>query len=193
MKSKARSSVVAGIFVKKPPRLPVSGGRGQACICYEIRDRNGNVVSRGRALNIQTQENCHRILEVYYRSGTQITDWKIVPIENDYSPAGTETYATPGATECTAYDEAERQAFSPAAAADNAISSQGAMASITMNAAKTLYGVMIVGGGTGAATKGDTAGGGVLACIAKFTAGEAVQSGYEIKLWAEISQNDDGA
>jgi hypothetical protein len=55
-----------------------------------------------------------------------------------------------------------------------------------------MYGASLVGGGTGATTKGDAAGGGTLLCYAKFTASRAVYDNDIINLTYVISAADDG-
>lgn len=104
--------------------------------------------------------------------GSPITVWYVTTFEDDYTPLSTNTYASPGYTECTAYDEATRPAWTEAGVASKIITNSASKATFTFNATKTIYGGALVGGGTAASTKGDAAGGGKLICSSQFTTGE---------------------
>ncbi len=165
-----------------------SGGCGQAIGGIEVYS-DGRLIDKIQGRNVQCDAQCTSILDVVYHNQVPIHPWYIVPFENDYAPDGTETYANPGATECTAYDEASRQQWQEAAASAKSITNSANKAGMTMSASKMLYGIMLLGGGTSAITKGDTAGGGILGHIIRFAAVAPVEAGHQIKLWATIAQN----
>jgi hypothetical protein len=133
--------------------------------------RKGKLLSHTRDRNICVNEGLDDVLDVYFSSGTQITAWYIAPFEDNHTPAAGDTYAVPGYTESTAYDEATRQAWTEAGPSSRVITNSASKASLTFNATKTIYGAALVGGGSAATTKGDTAGGGTLFCESQFTSG----------------------
>lgn len=137
--------------------------------------------------NVMTNEGLNHLLDVLLHGSTQITDWFVIPFENDYTPIATNTYASPGITECTAYNEANRVAFNEAAASGQSVTNSANKATFNMNDTKTVYGAALVGGGTAADTKGDTAGGGILLCAAKFSASKPCESGDTLKITATVS------
>jgi len=103
----------------------------------------------------------------------------------------TNTYAIPGYTECEALSETTRPQWDEAGAAAKAITNSANKASFTFTAAKSIYGGALVAGGTGAATIGDAAGGGVLFCVSQFTGGaQAVVSGDVLKVSVSLSAAD---
>ena len=149
---------------------------------------DGVLLRRWTEHNLVTTEGRNHALDSAFGGDTQITAWYVVPFENNHSPAAGDTYAVPGYTECTAYDEATRVQWQSASAAAGVISNTAIKASFTFNAAKTIYGTALVGGGTAATTKGNTAGGGTLFCEAQFTGGaEPVVSGSVLKVTVEIT------
>jgi hypothetical protein len=155
--------------------------------CY---DNDGKLKFIERMENICTAEGLNRLLDVMFHGTTQITPWYIVIFENDYTPIDGNTYATPGYTECTAYDEATRPEFVESAASSKSLSNTANKATFTINATKTLYGASLVGGGTAASTKGDAAGGGVLYAGAKFSSSQGVESGNTFKVTCTITSSD---
>jgi len=121
--------------------------------------------------NIMTDEGINYILDAALSGLTPITTWYCTVFENDYTPLATNTYATPGYTECTAYDEATRPQWSEAGVSSKVITNSASKATFTFNATKTIYGGALVGGGSAPTTKADTAGGGKLICSVQFTSG----------------------
>jgi hypothetical protein len=141
--------------------------------------------------NVCTDEGLTSNLGVYFSGDTQITSWYIGVFEDNYTPLITNTYATPGFTECTAYDETTRPAWQEAGAAAKAITNAANKATFTFNAGKTVYGGFLVGGGTDPNTKGNTGGGGVLFCSSQFTSGsKAVVSTDILKVSVALSASD---
>lgn len=121
--------------------------------------------------NIMTDEGITYIMDAALSGASPITSWYLVTFEDDYTPLATNTYASPGYTECTAIDESTRPAWTEAGIASKIITNSASKATFTYNATKTIYGGSLVGGGTGASTKDDTAGGGTLICSSQFTTG----------------------
>ncbi len=137
--------------------------------------------------NIVTNEGLDALLNIMFHAAGQITTWYVLPVETDTAAADTMTYAVPVFTECEAYTEANRQAFNEAAASAQSITNSANKATFTINATKTLYGGALVGGGEGATTKGDVAGGGTLFCYSKFDSGKTVESGDTFKITCTIT------
>jgi len=148
----------------------------------------GVLLRRWSEHNLCTLEGRNHILDAVFAAGTQITAWYVAPFEDDHTPASGDTYAVPGFTECTAYDEATRVQWQQGVAAAGVITNTLIKASLTFNDVKNIYGAALVGGGTAAGTKDDQAGGGVLFCEAAFSGGaEAVIDGSVIKVTVEIT------
>lgn len=141
--------------------------------------------------NIMTHEGLNFILDVMFHGTTNVTKWYIAIVESDTTAAATMTYATPVFTECTAYTGGARPEFVEAAASSEAITNSANKASYTMNAAKTIYGGALVGGGTGADTAeipgntGDAAG--KLMCYSKFSSSKPVEDTDVFKCWCTIT------
>lgn len=174
---------IGGVFtaeIWRPTKNSRSGG-----INYELID----VL---KSHNIITNEGLDAILDIMLHASTQITTWYCVMSETNTSPAAGMTYATPSFTETTAYDEANRPEYNEAAASSQSITNSANKAQFTMNATKTLYGAALVGGGTGASTKGDTAGGGTLLCYALFASSRGVVDDDVVNLTYTVSAADDG-
>ncbi len=63
------------------------------------------------------------------------------------------------------------------------MSNTASKASFTMSTSETIYGASLVGGGTAATTKGNTAGGGKVVSVVQFTSGsKAVQNADVLKV-----------
>lgn len=170
-------------------RDPLTGKR--------FRDEGGRFLPRRlvwteKTHNIITNEELNHILNVEFHATTPITTWYMILVETDTTPAAGMTYATPVFTESTAYDEATRPEYVEAAASGQSITNSANKAVFTINATKTMYGGAIVGGGSAASTKGNTAGGGTLACYAKFGTSRPVVDDDIINGTYTLSNADDG-
>jgi len=154
---------------------------------------NMNLISKSEAHNILEDEGLNALLNIMLHGATQITTWYCVMFEDDFTPDGDETYAVPGYTETTAYDEGTRPEYNEAESTAKSTTNSANKAVFTMNAAKTLYGAALVGGGTDASTKGDTAGGGTLLCAGKFAASQPVIDTNVVNLTYTVTSADDGA
>lgn len=141
--------------------------------------------------NICTDEGINHVLDAAFSGGTQITAWYVAIFEDDHTPAAGDTYATPGYTESTAYDEATRPQWQEAGVTSKSITNSANKASFTINATKTIYGGALVGGGSAPSTKGDSAGGGKLYCVAQFSSGsKAVVDDDVLKVTITINGSD---
>jgi hypothetical protein len=156
--------------------------------CY----RDGKLLWKDETHNIWTNEGLDSLLNVYFHGSTQITTWYCALFESNTTPAAGTTYATPVFTECTAYDEATRPAYTVAASSSQSITNSANKATFTFNDDKTIYGAAIVGGGTAGSTKGDSAGGGTLPAAGKFGTARVVVSGDILYLTYVVGAGDDG-
>jgi hypothetical protein len=153
--------------------------------------RNNWLLDKWEDGNICTDQGLTDLLNVHFSGGTQKTAWHIALFEDNYTPLVTNTYAVPGYVECSALEETARPQWSDAGAAAKAITNSANKASFTFTGAKTIYGGALVAGGTGAATIGDTGGGGVLFCVSQFSGGvQAVVSGDVLKVSVSLSVAD---
>jgi hypothetical protein len=156
------------------------------------RDKNGKIKWVEETTNIVTNEGLDHALNVLFHGDTQITTWYMVLSESPTTPLATHTYAVPGFTEVdAAIDEATRPEFEEAAASSQSMTNSANKADFTFNASKTVYGAAIVGGGTDANTKSDTAGGGTLWCSALFATEKLVNVTDIISLTYTLTSADD--
>lgn len=157
------------------------------------RDKNGTIKWEEHVHNLVTNEGLNHILDVILHGSTQITTWYVAPFNTNTTILATHTYASPGYTETSNYDEATRQAYNEAAASGQSITNSANKATITCSASETVYGCGLVGGGSAATTKADTAGGGTLLCAVQFSASRAVVDNDTLEITYTISAADDGA
>lgn len=158
--------------------------------CY---DRAGKLKFIDHAENCCTAEGLTKLLNVMFHGTAAISPWYIALFEDtspSYTPADGDTYAVPGYLEVTAYDETVRQEFVEAEAVAKSMTNSANKATFTMNATKTLLGASLVGGGSPANGKGDTAGGGILYAAANFTSGKPVESGDTFKVTCTLTASD---
>ena len=126
------------------------------------KDKYGNVKSVDYIHNLITDEGINYLLNAAGHGSTTISDWYFAPFEDNYTPLATNTYAVPGYTESTTkISETLRQEWAEGASTAKSLTNAVA-ATITAASAVTIYGFGIVGGGSAATTKGNTAGGGTL-------------------------------
>uniref|UniRef100_A0A6M3L742 Uncharacterized protein n=1 Tax=viral metagenome TaxID=1070528 RepID=A0A6M3L742_9ZZZZ len=156
--------------------------------CY----RKGELLWREDVHNIITNQGLTHILSTELAGGTAITTWYCTLVESNTTATAAMTYAVPVYTESTAYDEATRPAYTETVT-DQSCTNSASKAEFTINATKTMYGASLVGGGSAATTKGNTAGGGTLLCYAKFSASRAVVDDDILQLTYTITAADDGA
>ena len=142
--------------------------------------------------DLVVNEGLDAILDIMFHAATQITTWYCVISETDTSPAAAMTYAVPSFTEWQAYDEATRPEYVEAAASSQSITNSANKAVFTASDTKTLYGAGLIGGGSAATTKGNTAGGGTLFDYGEFAASQPVVDDNVVNLTITISAADDG-
>ncbi len=151
--------------------------------CY----RKGKLLWVEKFSNLITNQGLDAWLNIMLHATTQITTWYCAIVESDTTATAAMTYAVPVYTESTAYDEATRPEYVEAASSSQSITNSANKALFTFNATKTLYGAALVGGGTGATTKGNTAGGGTLFCYAKADTSRSVIDDDMIALTYTVS------
>lgn len=155
--------------------------------------RDGEVIDTREFHNLMADEGLNHMLDVGLSGGTQITTWYLVLFENDHTPAAGSTYATPGFTECTSgVNESVRQQWQEGGVSSKAVTNSANKAVYQFNTTKTVYGAAIVGGGSAASTKGDTAGGGVLLSCGVATPLEVENTEY-VRATATITIEDASA
>ena len=153
--------------------------------------RAGKLIDQWVDGNLMVDEGITYYLGSAFSAVTPIVLWYIALFEDDHSPAAGNTYAVPGFTETTAYDEATRPQWQEAGVAAKVLTNSANKASFTFNATKSIYGGALVGGGSTPTTKDDQAGGGTLICVSQFTSGsKAVVSTDVLKVTVSITGSD---
>jgi hypothetical protein len=140
--------------------------------------RAGEVIDEFDCPNLCVDQGLNSLLNVYFDAATQITAWYMGLFEGNYTPVAAVTAATiaSAATETTAYNEATRQAFTPAAASAKSITNSASVGTFTFNATKSIYGAFLISDNTKAGTAG------TLFSAAKFSAAKSVVSGDQLLL-----------
>jgi hypothetical protein len=146
----------------------------------EVVDRNGNVVDSEVVKNLMPTEGINHVLGVVLKGVAPVSSWFVGIYEGSYTPASTDTMATfPGAaTECTAYDEATREAFVSGAITSGSLDNGASKAEFTMNAAKTIHGGFI----GSSSSKGSTSG--VLLSVVRFASPKVLDVGSILRVTA---------
>jgi hypothetical protein len=157
------------------------------------RGKDGREKWREYRHNLVTNQGLNHILDVVLHGATQITAWYVAPFNTNTTILATHTYAAPGYTESSNYDEATRQAYNEAAASGQSITNSANKATITCSETETVYGCGLVGGGSAATTKGNTDGGGTLLCAVLFSTARSVVDGDTLEITYTISAADDGS
>jgi len=152
--------------------------------------RDGELIDAWQETNLVVNEGLNNLLDVYLSSGTQITTWYAGIFDDNHTPASNNTYATPGFSESTAYDEAVRPTWQEAGPSAKSITNSANKASFTMSTTTTIYGGFLVGGGTAATTKGNTAGNGTLLCSSKFSSSKTADNDDVLKVTITITSAD---
>lgn len=156
--------------------------------------RAGKLLQEFDCQNGVTNEGKDALLDIMFHADTQITTWYLAPLKLQ-TGAGVQpddTYVAIGEagnewTESQDYDETLRQEFVEGPASSQQINNSGNKAIFTMDATVTIEGVLCVGGGTAASTKGDKAGGGTLWATALFAADVDVEDDDELKVTYTVS------
>jgi hypothetical protein len=137
---------------------------------FELLDKDGKLKDAWEEENIITNEGLNDVLNEALSAAGNARSWYVGLFEGAHTPASGDTYATPGFTEVTTYDETTREAWTDAGASAQQITNSASKAVFTMNATKTITGAFLAS----VSTKGDTAGGGVLMASSRFSASRAV-------------------
>jgi len=142
------------------------------------RDPLGKILSDETFTNLVTDQGLDYIMDSALSAATAITAWYFALWPATPTPAAVDTYAVPNETEITNVDggiqETTRQAWTEQGVSSQSIDNVTAEAVFTANttgADVVMGGIGVVGGGTGATTLGNTAGGGTLLSSAAFTGG----------------------
>lgn len=118
--------------------------------------RDGVVIDREEVHNLVPTQGLNHILNVEFKSTTQVTAWYLAIFEGNYVPTSADTAAAlpAAATESTAYAESTRVLFVGGTVAGGVLDNSASRAEFTMTAAKTIYGAFM----TSAPAKGATTG-----------------------------------
>lgn len=143
--------------------------------------------------NLCPDEFINYMLDAGLSGGTPITSWYVLIFNDNFTADGDETYATPGFTESTAYDESTRPAWTEAGVSSKSITNSASKATFTMTGTDTsIYGAALVGGGSTPSTKDDQAGGGTIGPVAQFTGGAVtgIVDDDVLKVYVTITGSD---
>ena len=160
--------------------------------------RKNELIGEHHAENLCPDEFINYMLDVGLSDATQLTDWYVLIFNDNHTPAAGNTYATPGFTESTAYDETTRPAWVEAGVSSKSITNSASKATFTMTGVDTsIYGAAIVGGvhatDGNIDTKDDqTASPGVLGPLAQFTGGAVtgIVDDDVLKVYVTITGSD---
>jgi len=152
--------------------------------------KSGKVKWIEKTPNIVTNEGLDHILNVHFHAATQITTWYCALFNTNTTPLAAHTYAIPGYTESTDYDEATRQAYVEAEASSQSMTNSANRAVFTISDSTTIYGAALVS----SSVKGDTAAAGaVLFASGLFTNSKSVDDDDILELQYTLTSADDGA
>lgn len=146
--------------------------------------RDGKIIDEWDSENIVVTEGLNHLLSIELAGGSpQITAWYLAPFEGNYTPVATVTAATitSASTECTAYTQSTRQAWTAGAVSAGAVSNSGSPATFTFNASKTIYGAFLVSSSTKSSTSG------TLFSASAFASSKSVTSGDQLLLTYSFS------
>ena len=126
-----------------------------------------------------TNEGINSLLNVYFKSASQVTTWYANVFCADYTPVITDTAATfpASATEATTQiTETTRQPLTLSTSTAKSVSNTASLATVTAASNFTAYGAGVWSN----ATKGGVSG--VLFCAGKFNASRALQTNDQLKI-----------
>lgn len=144
----------AAVIKRRAGIADAIGARGR----FEVvcRDAHGREKWRDTIENLVVNAGLNYLLDTGLSGATQITSWFVGLTAGSPSPAAADTMASHGGwTEVTAYDEANRQAWSEGGAASQSITNSGSPAVFTVNANGTVIGGLFL---TSNNTKGGSTG-----------------------------------
>jgi hypothetical protein len=152
------------------------------------KDRMGKIISIDEIENLVTNEGWDYLLDAALHGSTQISTWYIAPWKTSTAAAATNTYSSPGNTEASSeISEATRQEWAEGASSSQSVTNSTA-ATITAASAVTIYGFGIVGGGSAASTKGDSAGGGTLFSSGMLASSKTLATGETLDLTYTVAK-----
>ena len=151
--------------------------------------KNFDPLDAWKSCNVVTLEGKNALNNIMFHGATHITTWYVLIFNTNTTCVNTMTYATPVFTESSDYTEATRPEWVEAASSSQIITNTASRAVFTMNGTTTIYGCGLVGGGSGAATKGNTAGGGTLYSASKFDAAKSVVATNVLSVGISITQS----
>lgn len=142
--------------------------------------KDGVVIDSEVAHNLLPIEGLDHIIDVALKGGAQHASWYVGLFEGNYTPIASDTAATfPAvATECTAYTEATRPAWTGGAVATGSVSNSASRAEFTSNSNKTIYGGFVVS----ASAKGGVTG--TLISVVRFSSPKTFDSGSVLRVTA---------
>jgi hypothetical protein len=153
--------------------------------------RDGELIDKWADTNICTDEGLNNLLDVHFSKATQITEWYALIYNTDTTPVAGMTYAVKSFTESTHYSEATRPLWQEGGVSSKSIDNSANKASFTISTSETIYGAALVGGGSAATTKGDSAGGGVVYNVSDFSGGsKTVASDDVLKVTVTLQATD---
>jgi hypothetical protein len=160
----------------------------QGVFTATCRRPDGTIRWEEKTKNLVVNEGLDHALGVLFNGDTPVSPWYVTLFESNTTILATHTYAVPGFTECTAYDEATRPEYVEAAPSGQSLTNSANRAVFTISATKTIYGAALVS----VSTKGDVAGGGVLWCAAQFTNAKICEDDDTIEVTYTLTSADDG-
>lgn len=140
--------------------------------------RGKNVIDHFEFDNIVVDQGLTDMLGVHLHGDAQKASWFVGVYSNNYTPTNALTALTVASTagENTAYTGTTRVAYTPAAAANKAITNATSRADFVFTADATIYGAFLISDGTKSGT------GGVLFSAARFGAAKTVAASDELLL-----------
>lgn len=129
----------------------------RARFLFECFGPDGELKWIDEAWNLVTTQGKTDILEKYFRGSAYTAGWFIGLIDSvSYSSivTGDTAASHAGWTEATAYSEANRPAFSPAAASAGSLDNSASKATFSINATKTIKGAFTISNNTKGGTTG---------------------------------------
>lgn len=142
--------------------------------------KDGLVVDSEVVRNLIPTEGLDHIINVTLNGGAQNSAWYVGLFEGNYTPIPSDTAATfPAvATECTAYSETSRQAWTGGSIVTGSVSNSASRAEFTSTTNKTVYGGFV----TSASAKGGTTG--TLISVVRFSSPKTFDSGSVLRVTA---------
>ena len=143
---------------------------------FKLLDPDGKLIREWELDNLVVNQGLNDILNVYFNSGSQKTQWYMGLFQGNYAPSLTDTASNwaANATEASQYSSATRPVWTPAAPANQSITNSASPASFTFTANPTLYGVALVSNNVIGGTSG------TLFSEAAFAAPQAVTNGSQL-------------